>query len=50
MSSSCIVPDFVVSAIPDPVWQWAILFDLFSHVHLLFEGLLRTHLLDIVRY
>ena len=48
--SSCVVPDFVVSAISDPVWQWAVLLDLFSHVHLLAEGLYRTHFLNIVLY
>ena len=48
MSPSSVVPDCVVSAITDPVWQWAILLDLFSHTRLLAEGLNRTHFLYIL--
>ena len=50
VSSSCIVPDFVVSAITDPVGQWTVLLDFFSQVHLLAEGLYRTHFLYILLY
>ena len=48
VSPSCVVPDFVVSAVADPVWQRAILLDLFSHTRLLAEGLYRSHFLDIL--
>ena len=48
VSPSCVVPDCVVSAVADPVWQRAILLDLFSHTRLLVEGLNRTHFLDIL--
>ena len=50
VSPSCIVPDFVVSAIPDPVGQWTVLLDLFSHANLLAEGLYRTHFLRLLLY
>ena len=48
MSPSSVVPDCVVCAITDPVWQRAILLDLFSHTRLLAEGLYRTHFLNIL--
>ena len=50
VSPSCVVPDCVVSTIPDPVRQWTILLNLFSHARLLAEGLYRTHFLNILRY
>ena len=48
VSSSSVVPDCVVSSVANPVWQWAVLLDLFSHTRLLAEGLNRSHFLDIL--
>ena len=39
VSSLCVVPDLVVSLVPDPVWHGPVLLDLFSQSHLLCESL-----------
>ena len=47
MSPSRVVPDCVISSVPDPVWQRAILLNFFRHACLLNEALNGTHFLDI---
>ena len=42
MSSLCVVPDFVVSLVSNPVWHWSVLLHLFAHSNLLSESLNRT--------
>ena len=42
VSSLCVVPDFVVSLVSDPVWHRSVLLDLFCQSYLLSESLDRS--------
>ena len=48
VSSACVVPDFVVGSVPDPVGQRAVLLDLFGVACFLAERLDGSHFLNIL--
>ena len=48
VSSACVVPDFVVSSISDPVGQGTVLLDLFGVTCFLTERLDGSHFLNIL--